>query len=159
MLLKWNENRILFAELFPVDGAQPEGSNIKLLPGVNEISEVNWKCLKGHVQHHLASGALAVLEEKTQTGPGKPQQVASGLKDLSPKKAWALIQETHNPDTLNKWLNDNISDVVRHYVEERIKALGLNAERSTEPKDDDETGPVIGLGDEDIKPTKGAKKE
>lgn len=138
MLIKWNKQNVKTITVLPVHGKPlPRKSFEKFLPGVNEIPDNTWELIKEHLKDSIARGDMEVIEEKTQSAPGKPALPASKLSDLTANKAIALVKETLNPDTLNAWLGEpGLKDAVRLHVEERIKELGI-VRAPIEPTEDE----------------------
>jgi len=145
MLVQWNKECIKHMSIVPIEGkAMPKKSFIRLLPGVNEISELEWEHLAPHVKDVLASGDLIKIEAKTPSGPGKPVRTAEKLSELTANKAIELVKNTVNPDSLNGWLGDaKLDKRVALAVEERIKELKIERapieSAETDEADDENT--------------------
>lgn len=127
MLVQWNKEHIKHVSITPIPGKPvPKKSFVRLLPGPNEISELEWEYMKPHVKDSIDRGDLEEVGAKTQSGPNKPVQIAKKLSELSAKPAIELVKKTLNPDTLNKWLGEpRLEAAVRLAVEERIKELEI----------------------------------
>jgi hypothetical protein len=125
MIIKWNEARV---KVIPTNS----GKTIILLPGHNEVSKVSWEGARPNVVGDIASKRIeeigVEIDSEDKKGPGgKPSgevkitiKEAKALKDLTPEKAEAIVQETYSLDTLKKWKKVESRDSVRAVIADQM---------------------------------------
>ncbi len=142
MLLRWNENRLNVVPLLKVltrDELEklPESDRqvaitpigtFLLYPGINDLDENEWVLAKPHVQDLLKrkstdTKGMRALETVTLT-VGKTPGVTAFNK-LAPNQCKALIAETVNPSTLQKWELNETRESVRLDVKRKMEEIGI----------------------------------
>lgn len=127
MLLKYNptDEHIAMMALSPVDGATPTRELVQLLPGVNEISENDWKCMRPNIKAELDRGEITVLAQKVTDGKNKTV-TAKDLKEMPVNVAVAYIKDCMNKETLDKWFREETRDEVLASITKRMDKLGFD---------------------------------
>jgi hypothetical protein len=121
-----------------------ERTQVQLLPGINEVTDDEWKVMKPCLAAELKSGIITVIEKEVAKSKRAPDGKARHLKELPTMDAVALVGETVNPDTLNKWYQKETREEVRLTIIERMKELKIEipkfkgvTETSTEDDSED----------------------
>lgn len=102
---------------------EPQRDTITLLPGINEVSADEWELMKLHIERDIAMGDIQVLQFKTAQGSNKPAHRVETIRDLPPKEAIALLKDTGNPETLQRWYSEETRDEVRSALKTRMEEL------------------------------------
>jgi len=135
--------------LAPKDGLKLERSMVQLIPGTNEVTDDEWKAMRGNIQSELDSGEVKILAQKLSTGVK-----AKNLKEMSAANAVRYVNECNSPETLKKWYSEITKEEVRLAITKRMQKLGVEPpeekddlseeDETTDPDDDgeDETDPV-----------------
>lgn len=129
MLLKFKPktDHLMMVTLTPVDGVVLTKSLVQLLPGVNEVTEDEWKCMRPNIVSEIERGEIIILAQKVSDGRGKPGgRKAKDLVQMPVNIAVAYISEAMNPETLRKWYKEEVREEVRLAITKRIKKLGLD---------------------------------
>jgi hypothetical protein len=125
MLVKWNGDGLKMIPIIPSQVKSDEGrplpvlSNIKLLPGVNQIDDRNWESAKDHVKLDLELGRLVEIKEKGKEEGGKTITVTL-FKDLPAPKARAIIKTVTNVANLQDWLENEDRPDIRAALQNRL---------------------------------------
>lgn len=152
MLLRWNENRLNVIPLLKVLTREeldklpdsdrqvaitPVGTYL-LYPGINDLDENEWVLAKPHIQDLLKrkssdTKGMRALEAVTLT-VGKTPGVTAFNK-MTAMQCKALIAETVNPATLQKWEQNETRESVRLDVKRKMEEIGVEA-KEIEPQDE-----------------------
>lgn len=126
MLLKFSpkDEHIAMVALTPVEGAKIARDLVTLLPGVNEVSEDEWKCMKPNIKAELDRGEITILAQKV-TGKDKKSVNAKDLKEMPVNVAVAYIKDCMNQETLEKWFKEETRDEVLASITKRMDKLGF----------------------------------
>jgi hypothetical protein len=100
-------------------------SQVQLLPGINEVTDDEWLVMKPHLAAEIKSRVITVVEKEVAKSKRAPEGKARNLKELPSVDAVALVGETVNPDTLNRWYQKETREEVRLSIVERMKELKL----------------------------------
>lgn len=103
---------------------------IRLVPGVNEITDADWKALKAHpqIKKQIDAGDLEVVTEKDRDD--KDVEKDGGDANLPGKAGDAVkaVNKCWDKDLLEKWLeNENRPSVVKA-INKQLKNLELSPE-------------------------------
>lgn len=134
MLIRYKEDRV---KIIPIaihphapkehqemkSAHQPHRDSIMLLPGINEVSEDEWEHMKLHIEREIATGDIMVMNFKTPAGKDKPPRLVQTIRDIDAKEAIAMIKESANPETLQRWNVEESRDEVRVVLKERMDEL------------------------------------
>lgn len=134
--------------LTPKDGLELGRSMVQLIPGTNEVTDDEWKAMRGNIQSELDSGEIKILAQKLTDGVK-----AKNLKEMSAANAVRYVNECNSPETLKKWYSEITKEEVRLAITKRMQKLGVEPpedndvsseedETTDSDDDDDETGPV-----------------
>jgi hypothetical protein len=153
MLIKWNQECLKVVDT---------GSAVKtLLPGVNEISEKDWRIMKPSLSLEIEHGQITVMEEMTRKSGDSAPVIAKSLDELTPKKAVELVKLTNSGETLNIWLAKETRADIRRRIEDRLAELGIEKDDSIvideDDGDEDENAGNDDNNPEGVKKTKKAK--
>jgi hypothetical protein len=119
-------------------------SQVQLLPGVNDVADNEWLVMKPHLAAEIKSGVITAIEKEVKKSAAAPDGRARNLKQLPVMNAVALVGETVNPDTLNRWYQKEARQEVRLAIVERMKELKIEIPKfagAIESSDPDEGNP------------------
>ena len=82
MLLKFSPKveHLKCVVLTPKEGLTLSRTMVKLLPGTNEVTNDEWKAMRGNIVKELESGEIKILAQKVSAGRGQVGGVQA--KDL-----------------------------------------------------------------------------
>lgn len=123
--------------LTPVKGKASTKTMIKLLPGINEVTDEDWACMKNNIKREISKGEIVTLAQKVKV-KGVETEVTN-LKGLPANVAVRYVSECTNPETLTKWYGEVINEEVRLAITKRFKKLGLELPEDEIPVGDDDT--------------------
>lgn len=128
MLIKYSPKveHVKCVMLTPKEGLTLERSMVTLLPGTNEVTNDEWKAMRGNITAELESDEITILAQKVSAGRGKIGGVkARDLKEMPVNIAVKYVSECMNPDTLTKWYKEITNEEVRLAITKRFKKLEL----------------------------------
>ena len=128
MLLKYSPKveHLKCVVLTPKEGLKLERTMVHLLPGTNEVTDDEFKAMRGNIVAELESGEITILAQKVSDGRGKPGgRKAKNLVDMPVNIAVKYVSECNNPDTLTKWYKEVTKEEVRLAITKRMKALEI----------------------------------
>lgn len=128
--------------LTPKEGLELGRSMVQLIPGTNEVTDDEWKAMRGNIQAELDSGEIKLLAQKLDDGTK-----AKNLKEMSVANAVRYVNECNSPDTLKKWYNEITKEEVRLAITKKMQKLGIEPPEDKIPDDDEAT--VSAADDED----------
>lgn len=167
MLIRWNENRVLYVGLVPryTDAEKAKMSaeeikrsiatvgDIRILTGINEVPDDQWELAKPDL--------LPIMKRKAnEVDPKLKERVAlevvafdvgnkkvNTFVKLPPAICKKLLAETFSPFTLQRWEQDEVRESVRVDLKKRMEELGIVAVVNTEEdeeydEDGEEPGPA-----------------
>jgi hypothetical protein len=115
-------------------------SQVQLLPGVNEVTDDEWKVLEVHLNREIKRKEIIKIEKEVQKSKRAPGGKAKNLTEFPADKAVAFVNECVNPDTLKKWYQEETREEVRLAVVEKMKELDIEIPKfkgsKTEEEDD-----------------------
>ena len=116
--------------LTPKEGLKLERSMVCLLPGTNEVTDDEWKAMRGNINTEYKSGEIKPLAQSLKE---------RNLKDMPPSVAVKFVAECTNPDTLNKWNREVTNEEVRLAITKRFQKLKIepSEEENKEPSEKD----------------------
>ena len=126
MLIKYSPKieHLKCVVLTPSEGLTLERNMVHLLPGTNEITDDEWKAMRGNIAPELEAGEITILAQKVGDGRGKPGgRKAKNLVDMPVNIAVKYVSECNNPETLQKWYKEITKEEVRLAITKRMKAL------------------------------------
>ena len=126
MLLKFSPKveHLKCVVLTPKEGLTLERTMVHLLPGTNEVTDDEFKAMRGNIVSELESGEITILAQKVGDGRGKPGgRKAKNLVDMPVNIAVKYVSECNNPETLTKWYKEVTKEEVRLAITKRMKAL------------------------------------
>ena len=126
MLLKYSPKveHLKCVVLTPKEGLKLERTMVHLLPGTNEVTDDEFKAMRGNIVAELESGEITILAQKVSDGRGKPGgRKAKNLVDMPVNIAVKYVSECNNPETLTKWYKEVTKEEVRLAITKRMKAL------------------------------------
>lgn len=126
MLIKYSPKieHLKCVVLTPSEGLTLERNMVHLLPGTNEITDDEWKAMRGNIAPELEAGEITILAQKVGDGRGKPGgRKAKNLVDMPVNIAVKYVSECNNPETLKKWYKEITKEEVRLAITKRMKAL------------------------------------
>ena len=150
MLLKYNPKveHLKCVMLTPKEGLKLTRNMVHLLPGTNEVTDDEWKAMRGNIVTEIKNGEIVTLAQKVKTKTGDIQ--AKNLKDMPANVAIKFVSECNNADTLKKWYNEVINEEVRLAITKKFKKLEIEIPEDEIPSDSDEsTVPFDELDDDD----------
>lgn len=129
MLIKYEPKveHLKCVALTPKEGLVLERTMVRLLPGTNEVTNDEWKAMRGNIVEELASGEITILAQKVSAGRGKVGGVkAKDLKEMPVNLAVKYVSECNNPDTLIKWYKEITNEEVRLSITKKFEKLGID---------------------------------
>lgn len=132
--------------LTPKDGLKLERSMVQLIPGTNEVTDDEWKAMRGNIQSELESGEIKILAQKLSAGAK-----AKNLKEMSAANAVRYVNECNSPETLKKWYSEITKEEVRLAITKRMQKLGV--EPPEEKDDSSEEDEIASPDDDDVDET------
>lgn len=121
--------------LTPKEGLELGRSMVQLIPGTNEVTDDEWKAMRGNIQSELDSGEIKILAQKLSTGVK-----AKNLKEMSAANAVRYVNECNSPETLKKWYSEITKEEVRLAITKRMQKLGVEPpEEKDDSSEEDET--------------------
>lgn len=127
--------------LTPKPGLELGRSMVQLIPGTNEVTDDEWKAMRGNIQSELDSGEIKILAQKLSAGVK-----AKNLKEMSAANAVRYVNECNSPETLKKWYSEITKEEVRLAITKRMQKLGVEP---PEEKDDLSEEDEITASDDD----------
>jgi hypothetical protein len=108
---------------------------VKLLPGTNEVTDDEWKAMRGNIVAELESGEIKILAQKVSAGRGKTGGIkAKDLKQMPTNLAVKYVSECINQDTLIKWYKEITNEEVRLAITKRFKKLDMETPEDEIPE-------------------------
>jgi len=112
--------------LTPKEGLELSRTMVRLLPGTNEVTNDEWKAMRGNIVAELESGEIKILAQKVSAGRGKVGGIkAKDLKEMPVNLAVKYVSECNNPDTLLKWYKEITNEEVRLSITNKFKKLDI----------------------------------
>lgn len=131
--------------LTPKEGLELGRSMVQLIPGTNEVTDDEWKAMRGNIQSELDSGEIKILAQKLSDGVK-----AKNLKEMSAANAVRYVNECNSPETLKKWYAEITKEEVRLAITKRMQKLGVEPPEDNDvSSEEDETADSDDDGDED----------
>lgn len=141
--------------LTPKDGLKLERSMVQLIPGTNEVTDDEWKAMRGNIQSELESGEIKILAQKLSAGAK-----AKNLKEMSAANAVRYVNECNSPETLKKWYSEITKEEVRLAITKRMQKLGVEPpEEKDDLSEEDETAEPDDDGEDETDSEDGKKSE
>ena len=137
MLIKYTPKieHIKVVVLTPKEGLKLSRDSVTLLPGTNEVTDDEWKAMRGNIVAELEANEIIILAQKVGDGRGKPGgRKAKNLIDMPVNIAVKYVSECENPDTLIKWYKEITKEEVRLAITKRMKALGIDTPEEEIPE-------------------------
>lgn len=128
--------------LTPKEGLELGRSMVQLIPGTNEVTDDEWKAMRGNIQSELDSGEIKILAQKLSAGAK-----AKNLKEMSAANAVRYVNECNSPETLKKWYSEITKEEVRLAITKRMQKLGV--EPPEEKDDSSEEDEIVAPDDDD----------
>lgn len=115
-------------------------SQVQLLPGVNEVTDAEWLVLEVHLAREIKRREIIKIEKEVPKSKRAPAGKARNLKEFPSDKAVALINECVNPDTLQKWYQEETREEVRLAIVEKMKELDIEIPKFKGSRSEDDDG-------------------
>lgn len=128
MLLRYlpKTDHLKMVALTPVEGVAFTKTLVQLLPGVNEVTEEEWKSMRPNIVTEIERGEITILAQKVSDGRGKPGgRKAKDLIQMPVNIAVNYVNECMNPETLLKWYKEETREEVRIYITRKLEKLGV----------------------------------
>lgn len=152
MLIKYQPEveHLKCVALTPKEGLVLEKTMVKLLPGTNEVTDDEWKAMRGNITAELESGEIKILAQKVSAGRGKTGGIkAKDLKQMPVNLAVKYVSECINPDTLTKWYKEITNEEVRLAITKRFKKLDMETPEDEIPETPNESPMTLDEFDSD----------
>ena len=121
--------------LTPKEGLTLTRTMVQLLPGTNEVTDDEFKAMRGNIVKELEDNEIIILAQKVGEGRGKPGgRKAKNLVDMPVNIAVKYVSECNNPDTLIKWYKEVTKEEVRLAITKRMKALNIDTPEDEIPE-------------------------
>lgn len=136
--------------LTPKEGLVLTRNMVHLLPGVNEVTNDEWKAMRGNIVPELERGEITILAQKVSAGRGKVGGIkAKDLKEMPVNIAVKYVSECNNPDTLKKWYQEITNEEVRLAITKKFQKLELELPEDEIPETPNESPMSLDEFDED----------
>ena len=135
ILVRWNQPRIM-----SIGTGLADGSVIRVIPGLNELTEKEWEILKKHpdvierMKKDIVDpkrGTVKMLEIVTETK--KTDNGDNGeatISELGIKKAQELVKETFSTELLREWKESETRKGVIDAIDKQLAAIDKERENS-----------------------------
>ena len=121
--------------LTPKEGLTLTRTMVQLLPGTNEVTDDEFKAMRGNIVKELEDNEIIILAQKVGEGRGKPGgRKAKNLVDMPVNIAVKYVSECNNPDTLIKWYKEVTKEEVRLAITKRMKSLNIDTPEDEIPE-------------------------
>lgn len=159
MLLKFTPKteHLKCVMLTPVKGTVVKKTMVRLLPGTNEVTDDEWKAMRGNVATELKNGEITILAQKVKNDDGK-EITAKDLNEMPVNVAVAFVNDCMNPDTLSKWYKEITNEEVRLAVTKKFKKLEIDVPEDEIPDTSNASPMTLDEFDDEEKSSK-SKKE
>lgn len=137
MLIKFNPKveHLKCVVLTPKEGLTLTRTMVQLLPGTNEVTDDEFKAMRGNIVKELEDNEIIILAQKVGEGRGKPGgRKAKNLVDMPVNIAVKYVSECNNPETLVKWYKEVTKEEVRLAITKRMKALNIDTPEDEIPE-------------------------
>lgn len=152
MLIRFNPKveHLKCVVLTPKEGLKLEKTMVKLLPGVNEVTNDEWKAMRGNIVNEINSGEITILAQRVSAGRGKEGGIkAKDLKQMPVNIAVKYVSECNSPDTLEKWYAEITNEEVRLAITKRFNKLEIELPEDKIPETPNESPMSIEEFEED----------
>lgn len=121
--------------LTPKEGLTLTRTMVQLLPGTNEVTDDEFKAMRGNIVKELDDNEIIILAQKVGEGRGKPGgRKAKNLVDMPVNIAVKYVSECNNPETLVKWYKEVTKEEVRLAITKRMKSLNIDTPEDEIPE-------------------------
>ena len=137
MLIKFNPKveHLKCVVLTPKEGLTLTRTMVQLLPGTNEVTDDEFKAMRGNIIKELEDNEIIILAQKVGEGRGKPGgRKAKNLVDMPVNIAVKYVSECNNPETLVKWYKEVTKEEVRLAITKRMKSLNIDTPEDEIPE-------------------------
>ena len=137
MLIKFNPKveHLKCVVLTPKEGLTLTRTMVQLLPGTNEVTDDEFKAMRGNIVKELEDNEIIILAQKVGEGRGKPGgRKAKNLVDMPVNIAVKYVSECNNPETLVKWYKEVTKEEVRLAITKRMKSLNIDTPEDEIPE-------------------------
>ncbi len=155
MIVEWKKPNLKVIPIRAIQNSVVDGktvgriitkSTVILTPGGNDIPDEQWEELKANVQDNIDLGDLIVHQKEDLIGNskgGKGKEVTKKsnpvpFKDLSTGKKKALIKDTENIKSLDKWLSAEPDETLKVDIKKRIEEIKVYLKTGKKPEDQEE---------------------
>ena len=101
-------------------------SLVQLLPGVNEVTDDEWKIIQVHLAREITAKVIVPIIREVPKSTRAPSGTAQNLKQYPTSNAIALVRECVNPDTLKKWYQKETREEVRLVIVKKMEELKVD---------------------------------
>jgi hypothetical protein len=123
-------------------------SQVELSPGINEVSEDEWKVMKAIL---VDDDEITVVKTEAKSFGEKPKH-ARVLKDVSPAQAVEIVKNCSSVETLKKWYRTETREIVLLAILKQLKKLNIDPFETSE---DDTTLDATDAGSDNDNPGNG----
>jgi hypothetical protein len=122
-------------------------TQVQLLPGINEVTDDEWKVLQVHLAREIKAKVLYPVIRNVPKTAKVPDGKAKNLKEMPAKEAVKFVKDCVNPDTLKKWYQEETREEVRLVIVKKMEELKVEIPEFKGPEDPgDETDGAAGEG-------------
>lgn len=137
-------------------GTRLTRNSVLLTPGVNEVTDDEYKCMVRSIIRELDTREIVPLASKISTGKGLVNmRVAKNLVELPVKQAVAYVNDCVSAETLTKWYKEETREEVRVQIVNKMEELGIDKPTAEIPEinenllDNEEVNKMIGADGSD----------
>jgi hypothetical protein len=131
MLIKYTPktSHIKCVPLITTDsGVKLTRSQVDLSPGVNEVSEDEWKVMQTIL---AGDNEITIVKTEAKSAAEKPKH-ARALKDIASAQAVEVVKNCSGGETLKKWYRTETRELVLLAILKQLKKLNIDPFESTE---------------------------
>lgn len=125
-------------------------NSVLLVPGVNEVTDDEYKCMVRSIMNELDTKEIVPLVSKIPQKMGGFKTVKN-LIELPVKQAVAYVADCTSADTLTKWYKEEVREEVRVQIVAKFEELGIDKPISDIPEvnehlvSQDEVNEIVGI--------------
>ena len=128
MLLRFSPkvDHIKTVYLVPEAGTKITRNSVILTPGVNEVTDDEYKCMVRSIMAELDSKEIYPMVTRVANKSGGLPKAVKNLVELPVKLAVSYVNECMNADTLKKWYKEEVREEVRVQIVNKMDELGID---------------------------------
>lgn len=115
---------------------------VRFLPGMNQISEVEWDSLNAHPAYQKAI-AQRIQMGKLRVVPGPKKDAEPSIADFKLNEAVPMIQNCTDVELLKRWQQEDSRTGSQKAIAEQLKKISIEPVEDTKASSTDSDAPVF----------------